>query len=126
MKLMDIELARIRPDLDINEYEPALEKAAELGATDLLGSVWTRDKAYYTEQVGRVAEMAKKYGIKYNVEFLPWAGVRNLQEAITLVDKVNADQPMFKKIKKVIVKKNEFVHNTSKKLIRFAEENKRP
>jgi long-chain acyl-CoA synthetase len=42
------------------------------------------------------------------------------------VDKVNAEQPMFKKIKKVIVKKNEFVHNTSKKLIRFAEENKRP
>ncbi|MBQ2063703.1 MAG: hypothetical protein II456_03890, partial [Firmicutes bacterium] len=42
------------------------------------------------------------------------------------VDKVNADQPMFKKIKKLIVKKNEFVHNTSKKLIRFAEENKRP
>ena len=33
---------------------------------------------------------------------------------------------MFKKIKKVIVKKNEFVHNTSKKLIRCAEENKRP
>ena len=91
MKLMDIELARIRPDLDINEYEPALEAAAKLGATDLLGSVWTRDKAYYIEQVGRVAEMAKKYGIKYNVEFLPWAGVRNLQEAITLVDKVNAD-----------------------------------
>ena len=35
--------------------------------------------------------MAKRYGLKYNVEFLPWAGVRNLQEAITLVDKVGAD-----------------------------------
>lgn len=35
--------------------------------------------------------MAKKYGLKYNVEFLPWAGVRNLQEAITLVDTVKAD-----------------------------------
>lgn len=91
MKLMDIELARVRPDLDINEYEPAFEKAAQLGATDVLGSVWTRDKAYYIEQVGRIAEMAKKYGLKYNVEFLPWAGVRNLQEAITLVDTVKAD-----------------------------------
>lgn len=89
--LMDIELARVRPDLDINEYDPAFEKAAELGATDVLGSVWTRDKAYYVEQVGRIAEMAKKYGLKYNVEFLPWAGVRNLQEAITLVDTVKAD-----------------------------------
>lgn len=89
--LMDIELARVRPDLDISEYEPAFEKAAELGASDVLGSVWTRDRAYYTEQVGRIAEMAKKYGLNYNVEFLPWAGVRNLQEAITLVDNVAAD-----------------------------------
>lgn len=91
MKLMDIELARVRPDLDIAEYEPAFERAAELGGTDVLGSVWTRDKAYYTEQVGRIAEMAKKYGLCYNVEFLPWAGVRNLQEDITLVDAVGAD-----------------------------------
>ncbi len=91
MKLMDIELARVRPDLNIDEYEPAFEKAAELGGTDVLGSVWTRDKAYYTEQVGRIAEMAKKYGLCYNVEFLPWAGVRNLQADITLVDDVGAD-----------------------------------
>ena len=91
MPLMDIELARVRPDLDIDEYEPAFEAAAKLGGTDVLGSVWTRDKAYYVEKVGRIAEMAKKYGLNYNVEFLPWAGVRNLQEAITLVDTVNTD-----------------------------------
>ena len=91
MPLMDIELARIRPDLDINEYEPAFEAAAQLGATDVLGSVWTRDRAYYTEQVGKVAEMAAKYKLNYNIEFLPWAGVRNLQEGITLVDSVHAD-----------------------------------
>lgn len=88
--LMDIELARVRPDLNVEDYEPAFEKAAELGATDVLGSVWTRDKAYYVEKVGRIAEMAGQYGLCYNVEFLPWAGVRNLQEAITLVDEVAA------------------------------------
>ena len=91
MKLMDIELARVRPDLDISEYEPAFEKAALLGATDVLGSIWTRDRSYYTQQVGRIADMAKQYGLCYNVEFLPWAGVRNLQEDITLVDSVGAD-----------------------------------
>ena len=91
MPLMDIELARVRPDLDIQEYEPAFEKAAQLGGTDVLGSVWTRDRAYYIDQVGKIAEMAKKYGLNYNVEFLPWAGMRNLQEAITLVDAVNTD-----------------------------------
>ena len=75
MPVMDIELARVRPDLDINEYDPAFEKAAELGATDVLGSIWTRDKAYYIDQVAKIAEMAKKYGLKYNVEFLPAAPV---------------------------------------------------
>ena len=67
------------------------EKAAELGATDVLGSVWTRDVAWYTEQVGKIAEMAKRYGLSYNVEFLPWAGMRSLQAAITLVDAVGAE-----------------------------------
>ena len=73
MPLMDIELARIRKDLDINEYKPAFEAAAKLGATDVLGSVWTRDRAWYT------------------IEFLPWAGVRNLQEDITLIDDLGRD-----------------------------------
>lgn len=91
MSLMDIELARVRPDLDIAEYEPAFEKAAELGASDALGSIWTRDVAWYTDTAGRIAEMAKKYGLCYNVEFLPWAGMRDLQAGITLVDAVGAD-----------------------------------
>ena len=82
MPIMDIELARVRPDLDIEEYEPAFEAAARLGATDVLGSVWTRVRAYYIQQVGRIAEMAGQYGLSYNVEPLPWAGVRNLQEGI--------------------------------------------
>lgn len=91
MPLMDIELARIRPDLDIEEYKPAFEAAAKLGATDVLGSVWSRDKAWYTEAAGKVADMAKEYNLKFNIEFLPWAGVRNLQEDITLIDDLGRD-----------------------------------
>ncbi len=91
MPLMDIELARVRPDLSIDEYKPAFEKAAELGGTDVLGSIWTRDKAWYTETAGKIADMAKEYGLKYNIEFLPWAGVRNLQEDITLIDSLGRD-----------------------------------
>ena len=91
MPLMDIELARIRPDLDIEEYRPAFEAAAKLGATDVLGSVWSRDKAWYTDTAGKVADYAKEFGLKFNIEFLPWAGVRNLQEDITLVDDLGRD-----------------------------------
>ena len=91
MPLMDIELARVRPDLDWEEYGPAFEAAAELGATDVLGSIWTRDVNWYTDVAGKIADKAKEYGLNYNIEFLPWAGMRNLQAAITLIDKLNRD-----------------------------------
>jgi len=91
MPLMDIELARVRKDLDIDEYKPAFEAAAKLGATDVLGSIWTRDIAWYTETAGKIADYAKQFGLKYNIEFLPWAGVRNLQDDITLIDNLYRD-----------------------------------
>lgn len=91
MKVNDIELARVRPDLNLDEFAPAFEKAAKLGATDVLGSVWSRDKAYYMESVAKVADMAKEFGLCYNVEFLPWAGIRNLQEAVTMADTLQRD-----------------------------------
>lgn len=40
------------------------------------------------------------------------------------VDKINENAPFFKKIKKIIVRKTDFVKNASKKLIRFAPENR--
>lgn len=40
------------------------------------------------------------------------------------VDKINADAPAYRMIKKIILRKSDFVHNTSSKLIRFSEENK--
>ena len=91
MPLMDIELARVRKDLDIDEYKPAFEAAAKLGATDVLGSIWTRDRAWYTDTAAKIADMAKEFGLCYNIEFLPWAGVRNLQEDMTLIDDLHRD-----------------------------------
>jgi len=40
------------------------------------------------------------------------------------VDRINANQPFFKRIKKVVIKKEDFEKNTSKKIKRFVEENK--
>ena len=41
------------------------------------------------------------------------------------VDRINAGAPAYRQIKKVILRKTDFVHNTSSKLIRFDENNKR-
>ena len=41
------------------------------------------------------------------------------------VDKLNANQPFFKRIKRIIIRDEDLVKNTSNKVIRFSEENKR-
>lgn len=41
------------------------------------------------------------------------------------VDKINADAPFYRTIKKVIIRKSDFIKSSSKKLIRFAEDNKK-
>lgn len=41
------------------------------------------------------------------------------------VDKLNADAPSYRRIKRVIIRKSDFIKNSSKKLIRFAEQNKK-
>ncbi len=40
------------------------------------------------------------------------------------VDRINETQPFFKRIKKVIIRRRDFIKNTSNKIIRFSEDNK--
>ena len=47
-----------------------------------------------------------------------------LREIWREVDKINAAAPVYRMIRKVILRKTDFIHNTSSKLIRMAEENK--
>lgn len=91
MKLLDIELARVREDLDITTYEKAFEKGAELDATDVLSSIWSKDTAFSVDQCGRICEMAAKYSLTVNLEFVTFAGVTDLKGAVEILDQVKAD-----------------------------------
>lgn len=75
----DIELARITDDIDVSEYEPAMEVGAELGAKSLLSSIWTDDKSRYMDQFAKMAELAGKYGLNVDLEFVTWASVWNIE-----------------------------------------------
>jgi sugar phosphate isomerase/epimerase len=61
MKLMDIELARVREDLKVEDYESAFAAATELGATDVLSSIWTKDKEYAFKEFAKICDLAAKY-----------------------------------------------------------------
>ena len=62
MKLFDIELLRIREDLP-TDYRAAFEKGAQLGATQILTSVWTKDYSLAVDRYGAFCEQAAEFGM---------------------------------------------------------------
>ena len=89
IKLMDIELARVREDLRVDDYESAFAAGAELGATDVLSSIWTKDKEFYCKEFAKICDLAAKYNLKVNLEFVTFSGVPGLTGAMEVLDKVD-------------------------------------
>jgi sugar phosphate isomerase/epimerase len=95
MKIHDIELAMIRDDRDVSSYEPAIEVAAELGATDVISSIWSPNKGYYIEQFAKLCDIAAQYKLYVNLEFVTWANVYDLKNAKEVVNTVNKSNAAF-------------------------------
>ncbi len=66
----DIELMRILEGVDLRSYEPAMEVGASLGAKFVLSSIWTSNKPYYIEKFGELCDLAAKYGLGVQLEFV--------------------------------------------------------
>jgi sugar phosphate isomerase/epimerase len=72
VRMLDVELARILPDVDLTAYLPALEAAAELGARHVISSAWTTDRSdfnYLVDCFGRLCDMARPLGLTVDLEF---------------------------------------------------------
>ena len=85
IQLHDTENARIADGVDVAGYEPALAAAAELGIHHILTNIWTSDHNFYTDQFGRLCQLAAQYQQTVSVEFVTWASVTTLQQAKQLL-----------------------------------------
>lgn len=85
MRLLDIELARISDGLDPTKYLPAMEMAAELGGKHVLSSVWTSDRTWAADCYGQVCDLAKPFGLTVDLEFVTFAGAKNLKDAVDVL-----------------------------------------
>lgn len=91
IKVNDIELAKIYDGVNINEYAPAMEVAAELGAKSVLSSIWTSCKEEYMEKFAELCDLAKEYELNVELEFVTWADVSNLEQAVDVLRTVNKE-----------------------------------
>lgn len=85
MRLLDVELARVLPDITPRKYLPIMEVAAELGGTRVLCSAWVEDKPYIIDFYAELCQLAKEFGLTVDFEFVTWSAVKTLSEALDVL-----------------------------------------
>lgn len=85
LPLMDIELARIADGIDVLSYEKNIARAAELGARYVISSVWTDDRAFALRELEKLCDLAAKYHLLVNLEFMSFSSLRTLDEARKMI-----------------------------------------
>lgn len=84
VSILDVEVARLTPDAEPEDFRPMLEAAAELGATRLLTQGHDPDWSRLTDRYTTLCDLAADHGLTADIEFLTWTGLRTLDEAAKL------------------------------------------
>jgi sugar phosphate isomerase/epimerase len=83
--VLDVELIRLTPDVDVAAFEPVMAAAAELKARHLLTQVADTDRARAIDAFGRTCDLAARYGLTADIEFPSWIEVGSLAAAAEVV-----------------------------------------
>ena len=88
VRFLDLELARILPDQNPQQYVPAMELAAELGARHVISSAWNiapEDRGFMVERYAQICELANPFGLTVELEFPSFSSITSLQEATDII-----------------------------------------
>jgi sugar phosphate isomerase/epimerase len=85
-----IESIWLGADANADALEPAMATGAELGAQLALVAGNDPDEGRLIDNLGRLARIAKAYGLDIAFEFMPFTHVRNIEQALRIKDKVAA------------------------------------
>ena len=91
IKVRDVEIFRIKPDIRIRDYEAAIATAARLGASELLVAGNDPDEARLIDSFASFCDLAGSYGLSANLEFMPWTDAKNLLQAARIVEQTGRD-----------------------------------
>ena len=86
--VLDVELVRITPGIDVAALEPFLAAGAELGARHWIAAPYDDDLSRLADRLAAIAELAAPYRLGAVLEFFPWTAVPNLGAALKVVDAV--------------------------------------
>jgi sugar phosphate isomerase/epimerase len=90
-RIVNVESIALRPGVKVESFLPALETAAELGATNALTLIEDLGPAAAEDRFGELAQLARPFGLRLALEFMPMRAINSLGEAMTLIESVGYD-----------------------------------
>jgi sugar phosphate isomerase/epimerase len=91
IRVLDVEIFRMRPDTHVPDLEATVAAAAALGAAHLLVAGNDPDPARLVHTFGDFCELAGRYGLTADLEFMPWTDAPDLKRAADIVAQVGRD-----------------------------------
>ncbi|SDK11353.1 sugar phosphate isomerase/epimerase family protein [Billgrantia gudaonensis] len=86
LTVLDIEILRLKPEPRVRaDFTAVMEVGAELGASEVLVAGNDDDLTRTIDNFAALCELARPYGLHPHLEFMPWTGVKNLDEAHRIV-----------------------------------------
>jgi sugar phosphate isomerase/epimerase len=86
LRVLDVELARLRPDDEPDQYLPVFEAAAAVGARHVIGQVPDPDRARAADRFGHLCDLALDFGLTVDLEFPSWTDTGDLVTAAAIVE----------------------------------------
>ena len=91
VKILDIELARLGPENEPEDYLSILEAGADFGAKHVICQAPDPEPSRVVDKISRLCQLAKPFGLTVDVEFLPWSNIANLGDTANIIAQVNCD-----------------------------------
>jgi sugar phosphate isomerase/epimerase len=88
--IYDVEFVPLVPTFDVGSHEGMLAAAAELGARRLNVSGDDPDRARLVAHFAQMCELAGRYGLGVDLEFMRWRHVASLADAVEVVARAGA------------------------------------
>lgn len=93
LQVLDVELARLGPDEEPDQYLQVFEAAAQVGARHIVSQLPDSDRARAEDRFGHLCDLALDFGLTVDLEFPSWTDTGDLATAaaiVAAVDRANA------------------------------------
>lgn len=89
VKVLDIEILRLKPDTRAINWKPFFETGARLGATQVLCAGNDNDIHRLEDNFAELCEIAHPFGLTLNIEPMPWCSISTVAQGGEVMKHVN-------------------------------------